>query len=143
MRRRPPLLEVWHPSWLDLRWTIPLSWWLAWDPGAIPVGGSDWHDAGSAAPPGQPTTWVECAGSEPGDVLDGLRAGRVAISATRDGPVLLRVDGELVAVGADGTILAGPPGPCARVRGDLDRWPGAPGPHRLLDARGATLALVA
>ena len=143
MRRRPPLLEVWHPSWLDLRWTIPLSWWLAWDPAAIPVGGSDWHDAGSAAPPGQPTTWVECAGSEPGDVLDGLRAGRVAISATRDGPVLLRLDGELVAAGADGTILAGPQGPRARVRGDLDRHPGAPGPHRLLDARGATLALVA
>jgi PHP domain len=142
MRRRPPLLEVWHPSWLDLRWTIPLSWWLAWDPAAIPVGGSDWHDAGSVAPPGQPTTWVECAGAEPGDVLAGLRAGRVAISATRDGPVLLRQDSELVAVDADGATLAGPQGPRARVAGDLARLPGAPGPHRLLDARGATLALV-
>ena len=59
MRRRPPLVEVWHWSWLDLRWTIPLSWWQAWDPAAIPVGGSDWHREGSDAPPGQPTTWVE------------------------------------------------------------------------------------
>ena len=141
MRRRPPLAEVWHWSWFDKRWTIPFGWWLAWDPAAIPVGGSDWHRPGSDAPPGCPTTWVECDGSEPGDVLGGLRAGRVAISAERGGPVLLRHDGELVAVQADGTVLAGPDGPCARVRGDLARLPGAAGPHRLLDPSGATLAL--
>jgi hypothetical protein len=141
MRRRPPLAEVWHWSWLDKRWTLPFAWWLAWDPGAIPVGGSDWHRPGSEAPPGCPTTWVECAGREPDDVLGGLRAGRVAISAERDGPVLLRHDGELVAVQGDGTVLAGPDGPCARVRGDRARLPGAAGPHRLLDASGATLAL--
>jgi hypothetical protein len=141
MRRRPPLAEVWHWSWLDKRWTTPFAWWLAWDAGAIPVGGSDWHRPGSDAPPGCPTTWVECAGREPADVLDGLRAGRVAISAGRDGPVLLRHDGDLVAAAADGTVLAGPGGPCARVRGDLARLPGAAGLHRLLDAGGATLAL--
>ena len=32
MTRRPPLLEVWHWSWLDPTWTTPLSWWQAWDP---------------------------------------------------------------------------------------------------------------
>ncbi len=143
MRRRPPLAEVWHPSWLDLRWTTPLAWWLAWDAAATPVGGSDFHRPGSDAPPGRPTTWVRCAGSDVADVLAGLRAGRVAISADRDGPVLLRQDGELIAVDADGTTLAGPDGPCARVRGDLAGLGGAPGPHRLLDARGATLALTA
>ena len=74
-------------------------------------------------------------------MLDGLRAGRVAISAERDGPVLLRHDGGLVAARADGTILAGPGGPVARVRGDLARLPGGPGPHRLLDPAGACLAL--
>ena len=142
MRRRPPLVEVWHWSWLDRRWTTPFAWWLAWDAAAIPVGGSDWHRPGSDAPPGHPTTWVECAGTEPGDVLEGLRTGRVAISAERDGPVLLRQDGDLVAIDADGTTLAGPRGPCARVRGDLARLAGWPGPHRLLDAGGATLALV-
>ena len=141
MRRRPPLVEVWHPSWLDLRWTTPLSWWLAWDAAAIPVGGSDWHQPGSDAPPGRPTTWVECAGDEPRDVLDGLRAGLVAISAERDGPVLLRHDGDLVAVGADGLTLAGLQGPCALVRGDLARLASRAGPHRLLNAEGATLAL--
>jgi len=142
MRRRPPLAEVWHWSWLDRRWTTPLAWWLAWDAAAIPVGGSDWHRPGSDAPPGRPTTWVECEGNEPGDVLAGLRAGRVAISAERDGPVLLRHDGDLVAVDADGTMLAGPQGPRARVRGDVARLPGPAGPHRLVDASGATLALV-
>jgi len=143
MRRRPPLAEVWHWSWLDPRWTMPLAWWLAWDPGAIPVGGSDWHRPGDDAPPGSPTTWVECAGDEPSAVLDGLRRGRTAISASRDGPVLLRLDGELVAAGADGTILTGPDGPRARVRGSLARFPGAAGCHRLTDATGATLALTA
>jgi hypothetical protein len=86
---------------------------------------------------------VECAGDEPGDVLDGLRAGLVAISAERDGPVLLRHDGDLVAIDADGLTLAGPQGPCARVRGDLARLASPAGPHRLLDAGGATLALTA
>jgi hypothetical protein len=65
----------------------------------------------------------------------------VAISAERDGPVLLRHDDDLLAIEADGLTLAGPQGPCARVRGDLARLPGAAGPHRLLDAAGATLAL--
>ena len=141
MTRRPPLIEVWHWSWLDLRWTNSLAWWLAWDPAAIPVGGSDWHRPGSDAPPGTPTTWIETAAAEPDALLDGLRAGRTAISATRDGPVLLRVDGELVAAGAEGTILAGPDGPSALVRGALARFPGAAGCHRLIDPTGATLAL--
>jgi hypothetical protein len=141
MTRRPPLVEVWHWSWLDLRWTNSLSWWLAWDPGAIPVGGSDWHRPGADSAPGSPTTWIEAASAEPQALLDGLRAGRTAISATRDGPVLVRVDGELVAAGADGTILAGPDGPFALVRGELARFDGAAGCHRLVDATGATLAL--
>jgi PHP domain len=141
MRRRPPLVEVWHWSWLDLRWTTPLAWWQAWDATAVPVGGSDWHRPGSDARPGTPTTWVECAEAGTEAILDGLRAGRVAITAERDGPVLLRHDGELVAVGADGLALAGPEGAYRRVRGDLARLPGAPGYHRLLTPAGATLAM--
>ena len=141
MRRRPPLIEVWHWSWLDLRWTAPLSWWLAWHPAAIGVGGSDWHRPGSDAPPGSPTTWVQSCAADPAALLDAIAAGRVAISAGRDGPVLLRVEGELVAVGADGTILAGPDGPRQRVRGGLARLGDEPGCHRITDPNGATLAL--
>ena len=145
MRRRPPLAEVWHWSWLDPSWTHTLAWWHAWDPGAIPVGGSDWHREGADAPLGTPTTWVEaeCDGdrAEPRAILDALRAGRVAISADRDGPVLLRHDGDLVAAGADGLVLAGPDGGYQRIRGGLARFPGEPGYHRLLTPAGATLAL--
>src|ERR1700728_2011592 len=55
MRRLPPLVEVWHWSWLDLRWTTPLAWWQAWDPAAVPVGGSHWRRPGVDAPAGTPT----------------------------------------------------------------------------------------
>ena len=53
------------------------------------------------------------------------------------------MDGELVAAGADGTILVGPDGPLARVRGSRASFPGSAGYHRLTDAAGATLALTA
>jgi hypothetical protein len=141
MKRRPPLLEVWHWSWLDTRWTMPIGWWQAWYPAAIPVGGSDWHRPGSDAPPGLPTTWVEAEDTDPAAVLEAVAAGRTAISADRDGPVLLRAGGELVAVNADGAILTGPDGPLARVRGQLAKFDGADGCHRLVDPTGATLAL--
>jgi hypothetical protein len=141
MKRRPPLLEVWHWSWLDTHWTTPLGWWMAWDPTAIPVGGSDWHRPGNDALPGTPTTWVEAESDDPDAVLAALRAGRTAVSARRDGAVLLRVGDELVASAADGAILTGPDGPKARVRGPLATFAGAPGCHRLVDPTGATLAL--
>jgi hypothetical protein len=141
MKRRPPLLEVWHWSWLDPSWTLPLSWWQAWDPGAIPVGGSDWHRPGSDAPPGSPTTWVAAEYAEPGAVLAALAAGRTALSAGRDSAVLLRVGDELVASEADGLVLYGPGGPQARVRSQLAKFPAADGCHRLVDPAGATVAL--
>jgi hypothetical protein len=147
MKRRPPLAEIWHWSWLDLHWTAPLAWWLAWDPTVIPVGGSDYHSPGGIdAPPGKPTTWVQCAdggaaSDGPAAVLDGLRAGLTAISAERDGPVLLRVDGELIAAGAEGMILVGPDGPVAKVTSPLASFAGGAGCHRLADPTGATLAL--
>ena len=142
MERRPPLLEVWHWSWLDPTWTTPLSWWQLWDAAAIPVGGSDWHRPGSDSPLGTPTTWVECDDDSGVDgVLAGLRAGRVAITAERDGPILLRHDGGLAAIGADGLLVADPDGPYRRVAGDVAYLPGRPGYHRLLTALGATVAL--
>ena len=141
MTRRPPLAEIWHWSWLDLHWTSMLAWWLAWDPAVIPVGGSDWHRPGADALPGSPTTWVESASRDPQAIIDGLRAGRTAISASAQGPVLLRQDDSLIAIGADGLTLAGPHGPRQRITGNLATLNGGPGYHRLLDPTGATLAL--
>jgi PHP domain len=141
MKRRPPLVEVWHWSWLDTHWTTPLGWWMAWDPAAVPVGGSDWHRPGSDAPPGSPTTWVEAESDDPAAILAAIGEGRTAVSAGRDGPLLLRVGDEFVAGDADGAILVGPAGPKARVRGALARFPATTGSHRLVDPTGATLAL--
>jgi len=114
--RRAPLAEVWHSSWLDRRWGGPLAWWRAWDQNVVPIGGSDWHHHPDGQP-GSPTTWVACKGD---DVLGGVSAGRVAISADRDGPLLLRLGDELVALDAEGA---------------------EPGPHWLEDDQTAVLAI--
>jgi len=145
MSGRPPLVEVWHSSWTWFpRSPAPLDWWRSYAPAAVPVGGSDWHRPGNDAPPGSPTTWVRCqAGQSDVDtVLAGLAAGRVALSASPSGPVLVPYDGALLAVDADGSVAVDGEGRRRAVRGDRVTLPSGPGPHRLVDDRGATLALV-
>ena len=141
MRERPPLVEVWHWSWLDLRWTLPLAWWLAWDPGAIPVGGSDWHRPGSDAPPGTPTTWVEVPRTGRTRCSTACATGGWPSPAAATARCCAPGGGEMIAVDAEGTTLVGPDGPRARVRRPQESFPAAAGHHRLLDDTGATLAL--
>jgi hypothetical protein len=76
-------------------------------------------------------------------VLDGLRAGRVALSESPMGPVLLRLGDELVAVGADGALLTDMSGRRRMVRGDRVAFPAGPGVHWLEDDRAKLLALSA
>ncbi|MGH8881972.1 MAG: CehA/McbA family metallohydrolase, partial [Stackebrandtia sp.] len=143
LAHKPPLAEVWHCTWLDRTWSGPLAWWLAWGTDTIPVGGSDFHAPGRDRPLGQPTTWVCVPDVEPtvDTVLDGLRAGRVAISAEPSGPVLLPDGDELVACDADGAILSDFTGRRRMVRGDRARFPATQGPHWLENAATAVLAL--
>jgi hypothetical protein len=136
--RRPAAAEIWHGSWADRRDGGALAWWTAHGAEPVPLGGSDWHGLTHEAPPGAPTTWVACDAQ---DVLGGVLAGRTAISAGRDGPLLLRVDDELIALDADGTVLRCPDGARRVVRGDRARFPGAPGPHLLETGARAVLAL--
>ena len=96
------LVEMWHSTW-DLVHATPLDEWPSF--GTIPIGGSDFHRHEGGVLPGRPTTWVECEDASIDGVLDGLRHGRTAISAEPVGPVLLRRDGELVPVDADGCEL--------------------------------------
>lgn len=138
---RPPLAEIWHSTWTDRTWTYPLAWWTAWGLSTVPVGGSDFHRPEQGRPVGEPLTWVAAESPEPDAVLGALRAGRTALSASLDGPVLLRVEDELVAVGADGTFLVDMAGRRRPVRGDRARFPAAPGPHRLETPLAAVLAI--
>lgn len=144
MTGRPPLAEVWHSGWWDRTWGAPLAWLLGWAPGAVPVGGSDFHTMDGPQRPGLPTTWVAVAEPSVAGVLDGLRAGRVAVSAAPDAPVLLRCDDDLVAVDADGAVLVDFEGRRRVVRGAVARAavPGA-GPFWLEDAAAQVLALTA
>lgn len=101
----PRVAEVWHSSWAMVpTWGAPLAWWDALGQPTTPVGGSDFHHHGADGLPGEPTTWVL---AEDDDVLGAVAAGRTAVSATREGPVLLRHGDELYALAADGLILTG------------------------------------
>lgn len=138
MAVRPPLAEVWHSSW-DRLAAVPLAWWAGWGAG-VAIGGSDFHGRGEGKLPGRPTTWVE---AEDEDVLGGMAAGRVAITAEPNGPVLLRRGDELLALDADGTELWGPEGLRAAIAGDLATLPAGEGPWWLTAADGRTVALTA
>jgi len=133
-----PLAEVWHWPWPDLADGGPLAWWAAAG-NPTPIGGSDWHRPAPGAAPGSPTTWVACAD---GDVLGGMAAGRTAVSAGRDAPVLLRVGDECVAVDAEGAMLVCPDGRRTPVRRALDCFTGHDGPH-LLERSDRTVVSIA
>jgi hypothetical protein len=143
LTERPPLAEIWHWSWFDRTWTSPLAWWTAWGLETIPIGGSDFHDPDQGRPVGQPVTWVAAESTEVAAVLDALRAGRTAVSAAIHAPVLLRVEDQLVAVGADGTLLVDTEGRRRPVRGELARFPAAAGPHRLETPLAEVVAITA
>jgi PHP domain len=135
LRRRAPLVEVWHWTW-DGHDPAPLAWWRA--RGGVPVGGSDYHRPGDGIAPGGPTTWVQ---AEDDDVLGALAAGRVALAADPAGPVVLRHGGDVLVAGGDGATLVAPGAAPHAVRGDLDAVAAGAGPYRLLDRSGRTLAL--
>ncbi|MGH9105712.1 MAG: CehA/McbA family metallohydrolase [Acidimicrobiales bacterium] len=169
-------VELWHQTW-DRRGTGAARFWASLGR-PVPVGGSDFHrpaqadGSGAERAPGRPTTWVEVpddgAAPQPGDILEALRRGRVAISCAPLGPVVVRQDGELVVTGGEGAVLvvleelgapAGPApgeraapqmpaseslerlGPSWAVTGDRWRLPGRPGLAVLLDPAGRALAL--
>src|SRR5690606_32735264 len=118
----------------------------AWGLDTIPVGGSDFHDPAQGRPLGAPVTWVAVEWTDDGPppaelVLDGLRHGRTAVAAGTGAPALLRVDDQLVAVDADGTLLVATHGRRRPVRGDLVRFPAADGPHRLETPLAAVVAI--
>ena len=143
----PPLAEVWHSSWQAPNWGGPVAWWQAWGSEATPIGGSDFHRPDEGVRLGAPTTWVAVdAHARNADelvpaVLEGLRAGRTAVSADRTGPVLLPVDGKVIALDAPGTLVVGRD-TTHKVRFDRDTFdPPGPHGHVLCGHDGSVLAL--
>ncbi|MGC3860602.1 CehA/McbA family metallohydrolase [Micromonospora chersina] len=143
LAERTRLVEVWHSGWWDRTWGAPLSWARAWRPDVVAIGGSDFHRPGDDALPGSPTTWVLAdPDTAPGDaVLDALRGGRTAVSADPGGPLLLRLGDELLALDADGALLAYPDGRHRLVRGDRCLLPAGDGLHVLESHRMEVIAL--
>ena len=133
----PDLSEVWHSSW-DRRSDAPLRWWDTW--GGVAVGGSDWHRPGDAKVLGCPTTWVEVEADH--DVLTALRAGRVAMSAAPDGPLVVPHHDELVVDGAAGLTLVDGEGRRRTVTDDRVRLDAGPAPYLLEDEEGLVHALL-
>lgn len=113
----PELFELWTGS----SWTIDqeaVSWWKHAGPNVIPIGSSGWTGGKGGQDLGRPVTWVE---TQDGDVLQGLRDGRTAVSASIDGPVILRQGTEIVALRAAGCELVDWGGEAVAVTTDRQR----------------------
>lgn len=139
------LVEAWHAP-CDLATSgaltaASLAWTRRWD--GIAVGGSDFHRLGDPMRPGTPTTWVACAEPTAAQVVDAVGAGRVAVSADVAGPRLVRRDGQVVAIDADGCTVACPDGERRPVVGATAVIGDQPGRHLLHTHTRRLLALVA
>lgn len=143
MADRPRTVELWHRSWHDRTRGAPLAWAQAWAANLtgdltgdlVVVGGGDYHRPEEGHPPGAPATWVLAEGDgrgpeAAGAVVRAVAKGRTAVSASLNGPLLLRLEDEFLAVDADGLVLWGPRTRRV-VRGDLALLPAGPGMHRL------------
>lgn len=131
LERTPGAIELWHSTWYqELIATSPLAYFALWEQDVTLLGGADFHMRSEGIGPGTPTTWVAAVDSSAEAILEGVAAGRTAIMggvSVRDGlttpdlftaPVLLRIEGELLAIDADGLILVDGVGERRSVRGD-------------------------
>ncbi|WP_022916830.1 CehA/McbA family metallohydrolase [Ruania albidiflava] len=156
--RAPHAVELWHISWFrDLTATAPWAFWQLLEhlPGSEAtalIGGSDFHTPGSGWTLGTPTTWVAAEEPSPEAILAGMRAGRTAISlgvrpdASPDPlgtPLLVRHEGDLLALAAAGAVLVDADGVRRRIRGDQERVAGhwGRGPYHLQDPVRRVLAV--
>src|SRR5699024_6983963 len=115
------------------------------------IGGSDFHQPDAGWTLGTPATWVAARDNPPEALLEGVRAGRTAISvgvrpdATPDplhAPLLIRHDGDLLTLAAQDAVLVDTLAHRQRVPDDPAVLPAAVrGPYRPEDAYGRVLAI--
>lgn len=121
----PPALELWHHTWFadstgsGLHNNGAWAFWERWRTDAVVLGGSDFHNREQGHPPGFPTTWVAARDCTVEAILEGVVAGRTAISRgdarlnghdLKDEPVLVAVGTTLVAYASAGLALVSPSG---------------------------------
>jgi hypothetical protein len=143
----PAAFELWHITWFaDLTSTAPWALWARWRQDAVLLGGSDFHRNEQGFPPGTPTTWVAAEERSPEALLAAVAAGRTAItrSPAVEAPALLRVEDQLIAVDAEGTVLSDIEGRRRLIRGprvSIPRSQAGCGPFRLQAPNGEPLAI--
>jgi hypothetical protein len=132
LARKPRHAEIMHSTWLAKPADSGIwAWWTAWGTDVVPLGGGDFHRLEDGHPVGAPTTWVASEGTGEQEILDALRHGRTAVSLGTDGPLLLRVDGQLTAIDAEGAVFVTIDGGRRVVRSAREDLPDDGGPYRL------------
>lgn len=135
--------EIWHSSWDQLD-EQPISWWRE-NGRPIPIGGSDFHRFGSDGLPGDPTTWIEISTEDnevtQSQVLEALKAGRVAISANPAAPVVIPLEDQIGVIGGEGCILKTPAGVKKTIRKEMETFAGESGIYTLQDKNDKYQAL--
>lgn len=114
--------------------TAPWALLARWRRDATLLGGSDSHHPRHGYKPGTPVTWVATEDRSPEAILDGVRAGRTAITRqpTPDAPALVRIGDELIALAADGAVFCDLEGRRRMLHGGRVVLPGASGgPFRI------------
>ncbi len=101
---------------------------------------SCWHEA-RQPPTGGRMPLATAARPAPAAGGDLASDGRIAVSAERHGPVLVRHDGAVVALDPGGSMLNASDGRTQPVRGWVARLSPGEGPYWLTDDRGLVVAL--
>ena len=143
LKTQPEIAEIWHWSWLERTWGEPLAWARRHPAAIVPVGGSDFHAPGGTPPSlGEPVTWVLAEECSVPAILAGIQAGRTAVSADYESPVVVRCGDEVAAVDADGLVLVRPDESRVLVHGDRKTFPATQtGMYRLETWRNEVVAL--
>lgn len=157
--REPGGVELYHSSWYeDPVATSALAWFQRWRKDVVLLGGGDFHNRSGPLRPGLPTTWVAAEDATPEAILDGISAGRTAITASaillsesearpvhEGAPILLRDGERLLALKARGLVLISGSGQRLVIGSDTQRVAAAvdDGLYRLEDARRRVLAMTA
>lgn len=154
---KPAAVEFWHSTWYrNLIDDGILAWYAAYGHDAVLLGGSDFHNPLAPIRPGLPTTWVLAKDNTVGGILEGVKAGRTALTggyrATPAGaapdllhcPIMIRLDDEsLHVLAGEGTLFVDFAGERTLITSDYQvlQAPLGPNPYFLIAPDRTMLAI--